>query len=551
MVELMFFITLLNRFKNSLTIYSAHGFLIATILGASIKIFYDMLPWTDNLHIKTIHYCYTLYVIALALGVTAYRIRRTETYANYQSLILQSEYTIILFLSLFITSFLSIETVSVLFAMHYLIQKVLFPPSNTANTVALQIGNVVLMTFFVLKHIYWNDIHTQTNFYYFLVGLTPFLLLIRPGFLQLPLRWANRYDFWVYGYGFFITTSFYLIGKKISNFLPGILLLIFSLFICSFQHAIAMCFKRITEKTDQVEKSLFVVVMIALILFVFTHITVHIQSHYYIVPYISFSTILASLAIHVCGICQKQAPTFTNGILVTSHQHKTITDKIFAILSTCAYELILILLIITISLEVAIYLQIFIWGLLSLILIFLYNKFQMPKRIKLYSWIGFFASCLHLAVVTSRWDSPLQTWYSDTHLTGLLGILILFLTGNILIYSSKKDKQSCPSTLTIFYGAIPIFIASILFFFWRFDLAYLTLLIILLNIILIAIGFYWKNIRVIQFGYAALGLCVIRLIGFDLKESDILFRAFIFIGSGIMMILSQIIYSKFKHRLSK
>ena len=89
-----------------------------------------------------------------------------------------------------------------------------------------------------------------------------------------------------------------------------------------------------------------------------------------------------------------------------------------------------------------------------------------------------------------------------------------------------------------------------LFFYWRFDSAYLTALFVLLCLFLTILGLYWRSILLVRISYATLGLCIIRLLFFDLRETDLLTRALMFIAIGVMMILAQVVYKKFRHRLS-
>lgn len=55
-----------------------------------------------------------------------------------------------------------------------------------------------------------------------------------------------------------------------------------------------------------------------------------------------------------------------------------------------------------------------------------------------------------------------------------------------------------------------------------------------------------------HFRYVALtgvGLCIVRLVFFDLKESTKVTKALVFVGVGLLMLGMNILYSKYKDRL--
>ena len=61
-------------------------------------------------------------------------------------------------------------------------------------------------------------------------------------------------------------------------------------------------------------------------------------------------------------------------------------------------------------------------------------------------------------------------------------------------------------------------------------------------------------LRANQFRYVALiglGICVVRLLFFDMSQSSILTKALVFVGVGIIMVGINALYSKYKDRFDE
>ena len=67
--------------------------------------------------------------------------------------------------------------------------------------------------------------------------------------------------------------------------------------------------------------------------------------------------------------------------------------------------------------------------------------------------------------------------------------------------------------------------------------------------IYLVIGLLIKSKRTIQIAMVTLVLCSIRLIVFDLVQSDLATRAGVFLGVGVLMLGVGILYKKYKLRI--
>jgi uncharacterized membrane protein len=102
----------------------------------------------------------------------------------------------------------------------------------------------------------------------------------------------------------------------------------------------------------------------------------------------------------------------------------------------------------------------------------------------------------------------------------------------------------------ILFGFLPIFIALALFLLWRFDKAYLTMLWVTEIFFIVIFAFLLKHKSLIRLAFAFLAFCVLRLIFYDLAQTDLLIRALVFVAIGLLMIFIHMIYKKYAGRLT-
>ena len=95
----------------------------------------------------------------------------------------------------------------------------------------------------------------------------------------------------------------------------------------------------------------------------------------------------------------------------------------------------------------------------------------------------------------------------------------------------------------------PFFISIAVYIFWTFDRNILTLLFVAESLFIFILSLILKenNFRFLSLG--GIGVCLVRLIFFDLSNSGTIARAFVFIGVGMLMVLMNIVYIKYKDRI--
>jgi hypothetical protein len=202
--------------------------------------------------------------------------------------------------------------------------------------------------------------------------------------------------------------------------------------------------------------------------------------------------------------------------------------------------------------------QAFLVSFLSLILIFGFSKITSFYKLKTYSLFFYILSIIWTGLWASFHTTGHAQWDLWSSLWGLLSLCLLGATSFMLwktrslsLESGGKVQQYC-HTLSqknlLFLTFAPVFITIACFFFWRFEKGYLTLIWVLEIFILVALSLWIRQKKMMHIAFSLMGLCVLRLLFFDLAQSDLSTRALVFIGVGILMILMYSLYTRFKER---
>lgn len=116
----------------------------------------------------------------------------------------------------------------------------------------------------------------------------------------------------------------------------------------------------------------------------------------------------------------------------------------------------------------------------------------------------------------------------------------LELTGSFNAFQPFLESINRRPSWWIFY---PFFITVALFLFWRFDAGILTLawMVEVLGIFLLGVFLSQTHFRTISL--LALTFCAVRLIGFDLAQTETLLRGIVFLGFGCILLLMHTVHS--------
>jgi hypothetical protein len=240
----------------------------------------------------------------------------------------------------------------------------------------------------------------------------------------------------------------------------------------------------------------------------------------------------------------------------------TTTYKSWDYLHPLLIEVLILFSIFTIALEVDGIWQPLIWVAMSFVFALVGNsKYQKLSRLLFYSLILYWVAALQTAFITSSYVVPSNEVSAQPWIYGTLSLLFQFA---FLLYFYLKcsfEKIILPKSLQFLteligkieksrntYVFYPLIICTAIFLFWTFDKSVLTLLWVIecLAIFMISLVLKKQHFRYVALG--ALALCIVRLIFFDLAQSSTLTRAIVFLSVGIIMLVMNSLYNKFKNR---
>ncbi len=120
---------------------------------------------------------------------------------------------------------------------------------------------------------------------------------------------------------------------------------------------------------------------------------------------------------------------------------------------------------------------------------------------------------------------------------GVMGFFIALAYRILEDFKLKNSLLIYPTTLSI--G---------LFLYLTFDKGVLTFLWVLeaLGLLVLSITLKEKYFRFVSLG--VVGLCIIRLMFFDLSNADFLIRALVLLGVGVVLLVMNSLFKRYKDR---
>lgn len=174
------------------------------------------------------------------------------------------------------------------------------------------------------------------------------------------------------------------------------------------------------------------------------------------------------------------------------------------------------------------------WAAIAIVNLFLNNK--KISREKNISIVYYLLANVHLGFLSFNfYESKFLAVY--LLIFALLGIYIYLAYKWLEDYAVKNSLLIYPATLSIGCFLYLTFDKGILTFFWILEALGLLILGILLK---------EKYFRYVSL--SLVGLCVIRLMFFDLSNADFLIRALVLLGVGVVLIIMNSLFKKYKDR---
>ena len=187
------------------------------------------------------------------------------------------------------------------------------------------------------------------------------------------------------------------------------------------------------------------------------------------------------------------------------------------------------------------------------------------KRLFLYGAIFYWWSVLHLAFLSATSAMPSSHFLDKDWIAGLVAVGFLFFDVFLFTkYTNEKELKEVPASFFIFSSLKsqllkrrnllifdPFFLSVALFLYWSFDKAVLTLLWIALIGAVFALSILLREGHFRIISLIALAFALLRLVFFDLSRSSTLTRAVVFLGVGVVMLVMNSLYNKYKDRFEQ
>ncbi|NGX43255.1 MAG: hypothetical protein K940chlam7_01549 [Chlamydiae bacterium] len=375
-------------------------------------------------------------------------------------------------------------------------------------------------------------------------------LLIFGNLLQFKLWKKNIHHFVIYALGIQISLLTYVFTKQVSILIPGLAYLGFSVLALEVGRLIPELFKYSDDVKQKIREGMSHIGLAFLIAFISRFVTVHLQ----IDPIWNGISLrwateaLGLLTIFYWMVFYPQKSDFSR---FTRFCGSRLLEGCLGFITLCVFV------------EMPEVWRPFIWVVIAIGLFIGSLNYKWPKRLYVYSWMYLIASIVHVAFVTSNLTMP-SLFAIEQHNTPAFMAVALQFCYAYLAYGRREDlvdKQNSSPTegmirfIPILYRQpsltilLPIFLGVALLFAFNFEKAILTLLWVGLICVYLAVGLLVKSKRSIQIAMSALVFCSIRLIVFDLVQSDLATRALVFIGVGSLMLGVSVMYKKYKHRI--
>lgn len=340
-----------------------------------------------------------------------------------------------------------------------------------------------------------------------------------------------------------ITAMTYTLTGPVSDFVPGVAFIVYSLIALE----IAAYFRRRAAPQKAVTADYILHTGYAfLVLFAARHILVHLQSEASLGP-VSIRLVIELLALGVVFYWLSYAPAI----------EASTASAINRLLTPYLWEAALAVASFTIAVEApGVWHPVF-WAVIAIALYVVTRHRQWPPRLNQFSWLYLVAAAIHLAFVSSTYNTQDLSWYLRSQSVGPVAVLVQ-IAYVVLVHRgggylpAPAKPLALPMLLTKVRNMLvlyPVIVGLGIFLFFRFEKAVLTLLWVGEVFVVFALGIFLKERHFIRVALAFLAFCVIRLVGYDLAQTNLAVRAGVFVGVGVLMLGINALYRRFKDRL--
>jgi hypothetical protein len=418
-----------------------------------------------------------------------------------------------------------------------------------------QSWNIAFITSLIFVHtIIWSQLTNilEGNFIPSIFSRADFLglvlldgILIFGNLLQFKLWKTNIYNFVIYALGFQLGLLTFVFSQQVNSFIPDWIFLGFSVLSLEVGRRIPQLFRYNDEVKHNIRDGMTHIGLAYFILFLIRFVIVHfIQEPILNGIYMRWMTEtmgLSAISYWIAFAPQKEASSKFERIC-----YDGLIEVCIGFITVCSIA------------ELSEIWMPFFWEVMAIGLVIGSLIHNWPHRLCIYSWIYLIVSIIHSVLLSNDSANSILMHNIPAFLAVSLQLYYAFLVHRKqgeLLKRGDSSSNGISRFIPILYRqpnmtiVLPIFMGIALLFAFDFSDTILTFLWVVLGCIYLAIGLFVKSKRTIQIAMGALVLCCLRLMVFDMVQSDAATRALVFLGVGGLMLGVSILYKKFKHRI--
>lgn len=383
-----------------------------------------------------------------------------------------------------------------------------------------------------------NDADVLTKIIYSLSFLLLSFAAVKMSFVNCIKKHLKAFG--IYLFYIHLLIAAYYIFYHISPFVTGTVWLFFSLVTLELAHSLRKKYGDKMAVRGDADNFLLHMGYLLIAAFLVRHIFIHLASPEFFVNLPLRLAVIFSALFTFCYWALRKVPDREEG------------GKIHLYLRPLFLELIFLFSILTICVESEGQWLPLIWIAAALGCLIIGERFAgETSRIRFYSLLFFWASTVYVAIYP-----PSAKWEIHTAVIFLQFVYIILIHKLKFLQEIKFPKAL--SFLSPLVDAIekrknpwihyPLFISIALFLYQAFSQSVLTLLWVLECFLVFILSVILKENHFRYLAMTGLGLTLMRLVLYDLAKSDTITRALVFIGVGVMMLIMNSLYNKYKDR---
>jgi hypothetical protein len=350
-----------------------------------------------------------------------------------------------------------------------------------------------------------------------------------------------------------VAMTVYAATNVVSDFVPGVAYLVLSVVAVE----IASLFRRRRAPDGRPDKRLDELALHAgyffLALALGRHVVVHLQSEASL-GFLSARFAVELLTLGVLLYWLGYAPAI----------ERSTASLVSRVLTPYLWEVALLFLALTAAVELDPALHPAAWSAIACGLYAFARRRRWPPRIAYESWLFLVAGAVDLAVETSTLATPALSWYARPEIVGWIAVALqIAYVASVYRGDGYPPPGEAPAPLAALQTAVgdllrrrrdrivlyPVIVGLAMFLFWRYDKALLTLLWVGEIFVVFALGIFLREKHFLRVALGCLALCLARLIGYDLAQSNLAVRAGVFVGVGLLMLAINALYRRFRSRI--